>query len=73
MIRLTFLPFVEDWWARMVLAFLLRVREHFPARLVHTFLRHVDLPTMMKKGWTGGGVALQSQRLNAQCLSGGAD
>ena len=28
----------------MVLAFLVRVRVHLPARLVNTFLRHLELP-----------------------------
>lgn len=53
MIQLTFLPFVENWWARMVMALLVRVSEHLPARLVNTFLRHVDLPDSEKEviGW----------------------
>jgi hypothetical protein len=40
---ITFLPFMEDGWARMITAFLFRVSEHLPTRLVHTFLRHVEL------------------------------
>jgi hypothetical protein len=41
--RPTFLPFVEDWWARMIMTLFFRVCEYLPARLVHTFLRHIEV------------------------------
>jgi hypothetical protein len=28
--RYTFLPFVKDWWARMIMTFLLHVSKHLP-------------------------------------------
>lgn len=66
--RLTFLPFVEDGWARMIMAFLIRISEHLPTRLVYTFLRHVELSTVRKKELSGNGATMQCRRLNVQGL-----
>lgn len=39
---LTFLSLVEDRWAGMVEAFLLRVGIQLAAARVHAFLRHIE-------------------------------
>jgi hypothetical protein len=41
--KLTFLPLMEDWRPGMIAAFFLRVRVHLAARLVNTFLGHLEL------------------------------
>jgi hypothetical protein len=45
----TFLSFVKDWGAGVIVTFLLGVCVHLPTRLVNTFLRHLEL-TVTGKG-----------------------
>lgn len=41
--NLTFLPFVEDGWARVIVTLGLWVRELFATALADTLLRHDEL------------------------------
>jgi hypothetical protein len=46
----TLLPFVKDRWAAVVLAFLFRVCVYLSARLMDTFLCHIELIGGLREG-----------------------
>ncbi len=47
---LTLLAFVKDGRSWVVVALLLRIRVHLSTRLVHAFLRHVELSRVEENG-----------------------